>query len=360
MKKIEISTPSKSYQVITGEGIIKTLKKEIERRKLYRNIFIVTDDTVKRLHSKKILSSFEGHTGLLNMFSFKPGEESKNHVTLNKIYQALLSHRYGRDTLIIAFGGGVVGDMAGYAASTFMRGVQYLQVPTTLLAAVDSSVGGKTGIDFEELKNVVGTFYQPDLVLADIEFFDTLPQEELLCGLGEILKYGILTGGSLYNFIAKNQALILKKDRKVLSKLVCESVTVKSAVVQEDERESGLRKILNLGHTFAHAYETVLHYQVKHGQAVIAGLKCAVDLSFNLGIITEKIYREYGKYFSEFFPALPFDKIQPAELYDVMLKDKKNSNGQVRFVLPSEPGKILVDVETDKKLVLKTLAEVAR
>lgn len=359
MKKINIALRDNPYEVIIGDGLLGKLGGEIKKRDLYKNLFVFTDSNVERIYGAAIRSLLHDWDGKLSLYSFPAGEASKNIDVLQQAYRQLISEGFGRDTLIIAFGGGVVGDMAGFLASTYMRGVQLIQVPTTLLAAVDSSVGGKTGIDFMHVKNVIGTFYQPRLVLIDTNLLNTLPREEILCGMGEIMKYAMLSGSELFDYVKKNSGKVFLKDPKVLGRLIMESVGIKSAVVLEDEKESGLRKILNLGHTFAHAYESVMNYELKHGEAVIAGLACAADLSKRLGLLDEKLFNKYIGFIGSVKVSVPFEGLDNQALYSAMLKDKKNRNGKIKFVLPASGGEILLDVEADRDNVIKTLQAVS-
>lgn len=355
MKKVEVKLTGNPYQVIIGSGIINSVPKEIKKRKLNRNILVVIDGNVERTSGSTIKSALSGHEGMVKYFTLKPGENSKSPEMLNRIYSFLLKNNYGRDSVIVAAGGGVTGDISGFAAATYMRGIQYVQIPTTLLAAVDSSVGGKTGINFYKTKNMIGAFYQPEFVIAELDFFQTLPDEEITCGLGEIIKYAFLADQKFYEYIDKNLDKIIIKDTSVLEKVVSECVKIKAAVVAQDEREGGIRKILNLGHTFAHAYETVLNYKIKHGEAVIAGLACALNLSLIMNIIDQNRFDSLSHLVKRVKPRIKFDRLDKSALYKVMLKDKKNRNGRIRFVLPSEPGVILLDVEADKKDVFRAL-----
>ncbi|HEX2962357.1 MAG TPA: 3-dehydroquinate synthase [Ignavibacteriales bacterium] len=357
MKKFNIELKDRTIPVLLGSGIFGTIVSEIEKRKLKGNILLITDGNVNRLYRKKVEKAFEGFKGNFNTLVLKPGENTKSQENLNKIYSFLLKKKYSRDTLIIAMGGGVIGDIAGFAAATFMRGVKYIQVPTTLLAVSDSAIGGKTGINLNNIKNIIGAFYQPEFVLADLEFIKSLPHKEVLCGTGEILKYAYLSDMAFYRFIEANAGKLLKKNPEVVEKAAAKSVKIKTEVVSEDEKEGGKRKILNLGHTFAHAYESVLDYKIKHGEAVIAGLACALILSRRLGYLNEEKFLKISRMLRDFHPDIKFSKLNLNSLYNAMMSDKKNKNGKIRFVLLKGVGEIVTDVEAGKKDVLKTLKE---
>jgi 3-dehydroquinate synthase len=259
-----------------------------------------------------------------------------------------LGKKYNRDTLIIAAGGGVVGDLAGYAAATFMRGVQLVHLPTTLLAMVDSSIGGKTGINFNKNKNIIGAFFQPEFVMADLEFLKTLPKSEIICGTGEIIKYAYLSNNDFFNYVNDNLNEILICNLTVLDKVISESVKIKSAVVKQDEKETGLRKILNLGHTFAHAYESELNFRIKHGEAVIAGLISALYLSNRLKILSKEKFDRFIKLPLKINLSAAFNKLNKENVYNRMFSDKKSRGGRIKFVLLADTGKILIDVDASK------------
>jgi 3-dehydroquinate synthase len=365
MKKLNINLSENSYPILIGNGLFARLFDEIYKRRNYGKILFLVDGNVSRIYRKQIIELIDGYfTGkgldsstIVKILPIKPGETSKSIETLSKVYSYMIDNNFGRDSLVVALGGGVVGDLAGFAASTFMRCVDYVQVPTTLLSAVDSSVGGKTGINFLHTKNIVGSFYQPKFVLIDLDFLKSLNKTEILCGAGEILKYAFMTGPGFYSFIKKNIDKLLTLDNVVLTKIIVECLKIKGSVVESDEKESGLRKILNLGHTFAHAYESVLEYKVKHGEAVAAGLVCAVILSRKLSLMDEALYQDFINFLKQFTIRKSFNNLDKQKLYSAMLKDKKNRGGKIKFVLPHSIGELLVDVEADKDDVVYSLNE---
>ena len=290
-----------------------------------------------------------------DFYTLKKGELAKSHSELNKIYSALIEKKYGRDTLILAIGGGVTGDLAGYAASTYMRGIQLLHVPTTLLADVDSSIGGKTGINFNNRKNMIGTFYQPEAVLIDTDFIRTLPEGEFVSGLGEVIKYAFITTKNFYDFTFNNLDKILSRNFEVLNKIIYESVLFKSSVVAKDEKESGLRKILNFGHTFAHAYESDLNFKIKHGEAVIAGIISALYLSYIKGYLREKKLNEFLTNLSLIKLPTGLKKLNTENVLDFMRNDKKNRGNKIKFILLKNIGEIVSDVEADRREVIQSI-----
>lgn len=236
-----------------------------------------------------------------------------------------------------------------------MRGIKYIQVPTTLLASVDSSVGGKTGVNFNNAKNFIGSFYQPELVLIDTAFFSSLPKDEVICGLGEIIKTAYLINETFYSVISSSLRNIIKKDFTKAESLIYESVNFKSNVVMMDEKETGLRKILNFGHTFAHALETESEFKIKHGQAVIFGIVCAHYLSSQYGFINNKDLAENFLLVDQVKRFISIPAINPADLYNGMLLDKKNRNGRIKFVVIKNIGRVYIDFEAGREKVIKAI-----
>ena len=353
--KLQVALKENPYPVFIGNGILNHIEGFLEEYRINKNLLLIIDKNVENAHPGKIEKLFKNRKRKVNYYYLKPGENSKSYLELNKIYSYLLSNNYGRDTAIIAVGGGVTGDLAGYAASTFMRGIQLVHIPTTLLAAVDSSIGGKTGINFEKKKNMIGAFYQPKFILTDIDLLKTLPRAEITSGLGEIVKYAFLSDKKFYSFVSDNYEKIYAYDYDALEKIIFDSTSIKAAVVKQDEKESGLRKILNLGHTFAHAFETKLDFKIKHGEAVDAGIISAIFLSYNIGLIRKDQVQA--------LLSLPLMiKIPPkvkgldkVSLIEIMMHDKKNRNEKIKFVLLSGIGKIILDAEAKENEIIKSL-----
>jgi 3-dehydroquinate synthase len=355
MKKIDINLPQNGYSVFVGEGIFKQLLSKIKYHKLNKNLFFVIDKNVYSKHSKQIDSTINSYNGKSNFIIIEATEKLKSFSTMQKIYKALLDNDYSRDTLLIAIGGGIIGDICGFVAATFSRGIQYVQVPTTLLSAVDSSVGGKTGINFGNTKNIIGAFNQPNFVLIDIDFIQTLNHDELLSGLGETIKYAFLTNKQFYKYVTKNIDEVFNKNSKVLKKIINESVRFKGDVVISDEKESGNRKMLNLGHTFAHAFEVETKYKLKHGQAVIVGIACALYLSKELGLLNELKLNELLYLIRQFKNEIALGKLNFDKMISVMLHDKKNRDGKIKFVLLQDIGNIVLDVEANETAIISSL-----
>ena len=352
------STPSeRSYPIHIGNGILSHSEIIVDHLPRKRAA-IVTNTTVAPLYMERLRSVLEGQGVATVPIVLPDGEEHKNWRTLNSIFDALLGHRCERSTPIIALGGGVVGDLAGFAAATYLRGVPFIQIPTTLLAQVDSSVGGKTGINHPLGKNMIGAFYQPRVVLADTATLDTLPERELRAGIAEIIKYGLIRDPGFLEWLEQNMAKILIRDADVLVEAIRRSCVNKAEVVQADEREGGGRALLNLGHTFGHAIENAMGYGVwLHGEAVAAGTMLAAELSRRMGMIGEaeverirKIYAQAG--LSAIAPALG-----PEKYLRLMGLDKKVEGGNMRFILLRHIGEAVLHSDVPADILTETLVE---
>ena len=317
---------------------------------------IVTNTTVAPLYLDALLAMLHIHGVETIPIILPDGEKYKNAETLGLIYDALLTHRCERNTPLIALGGGVIGDMTGYAAATYMRGVPFIQLPTTLLAQVDSSVGGKTGINHPLGKNMVGAFYQPQIVLIDIATLDTLPDREFSAGIAEVIKYGLIRDLPFFEWLEQNMEKLLARDAEALQYAITRSCQNKAEVVGVDERESGERALLNLGHTFGHAIETGMGYGVwLHGEAVAAGTIMAADLSHRLGWLTQKDVTRTRLLFERAHlqvsgPALGIEKY-----LHLMGLDKKVVGGKIRFVLLKAIGHAVVSGNVPEELLRLTL-----
>lgn len=352
------STPhERSYPIHIGSGILGQagiILNLLPRKR----VAIVTNTTVAPLYLEKLRSALESQ-GVVSVPIILPdGEEHKNWQTLNLIFDALLTYRCERSTPIIALGGGVVGDLAGFAAATYLRGVPFMQFPTTLLAQVDSSVGGKTGINHALGKNMIGAFYQPRAVVADSTTLDTLPERELRAGIAEIIKYGLIRDPDFLEWIERNITGLLARDSEVLVEAIRRSCVNKAEVVEADERESGVRALLNLGHTFGHAIENAMGYGVwLHGEAVAAGTVLAAELSQRMGMIgkvdVERIRNIYGQ------AGLPVTapNLGPEKYLHLMGLDKKVEGGKMRFILLNRIGKAVVRSDVPAAVLAETLLE---
>ncbi|STY28742.1 3-dehydroquinate synthase [Legionella wadsworthii] len=301
-------------------------------------ILIVTNKTIAPLYLEHVQSAFKGTQ--CDSLILEDGEQYKNEKSLYAIYDVLIQKKHHRDTTLIALGGGVIGDITGFAASTYQRGVKFVQIPTTLLAQIDASIGGKTGINHISGKNMIGSFYQPQAVITDLMTLETLPEREFRAGLAEMIKYGLLSGGDFYNTLQRALHEGLTAQSPLLAQLILECCRIKAQYVETDEKEAGQRALLNLGHTFAHALETYTHYkQWLHGEAVAIGLYCAAVLSLEMQLVDKEFVLQVEQVLQ--LAGLPHKipkNIDLILLKDLMKSDKKIKNQCLRFVLIKKAG----------------------
>ena len=333
MQTIRVETPTAKYEVVAGSGLVETLAPRIERviGRLPRRVFVLTSPSIWALWNESFCASFREQPVALFL---PPGEKYKTMASVERLTREMMRSGADRGSLLIAFGGGIVGDVGGFLAAVFMRGIPYVQVPTTFLAQVDSSVGGKTGVNLPEGKNMVGCFHQPRAVFADIGVLGTLPERELKAGLMESVKAGIIRDRSLVRFMEENVGAIVGRDAKALEKVIAASIRMKAGVVTQDERDTGLRMILNLGHTVGHAIEQATAYKVLlHGEAVGWGMVAALYLARQRGTISSAQFDRLEKLVFLYGP-LPALKVRPAKVVAATGADKKNVGGVRRFVLP--------------------------
>lgn len=319
-------------------------------------VLVVTNQTVAPLYLQWVQAAFINIQ--CDVVILEDGEHYKNQQSLFAIYDALISNKHHRDTTIIALGGGVVGDMAGFAAATYQRGVDFIQIPTTLLAQVDSSVGGKTAINHPQGKNMIGSFYQPQAVLIDVATLDTLPEREFRAGLAEVIKYGLLAGGTFLEQLCDVLQPDFSSQHPKLPKLIAECCAIKARFVEADEKEKGLRALLNLGHTFAHALEAYTKYQRwLHGEAVAIGLYCAAVLSHKIDLIDTQLVAQIEQMLQN--AGLPHKiprSINLEKLKELMSLDKKIKNNRLRFVLIKAPGDCYLEDQITAENLYNTLA----
>ena len=333
MQTIRVETPTAKYDVMAGSGLIQTLAPRIERvtGRLPRRVFVLTSAPIWALWGKAFLSSFAEPPMALFL---EPGEEYKTLKSVELLLRQMAQAGGDRGSLLIAFGGGIVGDVGGFLATIYMRGIPYVQVPTTLLAQVDSSVGGKTGVNLPEGKNLIGSFHHPLAVFADIGVLGTLPERELKAGLMESVKAGIIRDRSLVRFMEEHADEVLGREARALEKVIAASIRMKAEVVKQDEREHGLRMILNLGHTVGHALEQATGYKaLLHGEAVGWGMVAALYLARRRGTISSGQFERLENMIHLYGP-LPALKLRVPKVVGATEGDKKNVGGVTRFVLP--------------------------
>lgn len=319
---------------------------------------VITNETIEGLYREQ-MNSWKEQLDNYHEVVIKDGEAYKNMDSIMTMLDYMLEHKLDRKAVIIAFGGGVIGDMAGFAASLFLRGVRFVQVPTTLLAMVDSSVGGKTAVNHPMGKNLIGAFYQPRFVWIDTTYLDTLEQREYLAGCGEVMKYGFIGGPKAFEFVQDEFTHLCNRMTTAVQKAIALSVEIKAEVVSMDEKENGCRALLNFGHTFGHALEKVLGYgTILHGEGVFWGIRCAIELGKITGTVPEKFHLAYEEAKSAILYPEIKGKMDLDALYAAMFSDKKVDTGVIRFVLPTEPGSSIIYRDATRAQVVETLTMV--
>ncbi|MDO8414115.1 MAG: 3-dehydroquinate synthase [Gallionellaceae bacterium] len=356
MKTLTVGLAERSYPIHIGSGLLS--RPELLLPHLpHKKTAIVTNTVVAPLYLESLSALLQAQGITVLPILLPDGEQYKNTETLGLIYQALLTHRCERTTPLIALGGGVIGDMTGYAAATYLRGVPFIQIPTTLLAQVDSSVGGKTGINHTLGKNMIGAFYQPQAVLADITTLNTLADQELRAGLAEVIKYGLIRDLDFFQWLEQNMDKLLARDASALQYAITCSCQHKAEVVAADERESGERALLNLGHTFGHAIETGMGYgEWLHGEAVAAGTIMAADLSCRLGWISAQDTARIRSLFERAGLPVLGPALGEEKYLQLMGLDKKVAGGKMRFILLKSIGHAVLSADVPPNLLRQTLA----
>jgi len=352
MKKIKlnINTVTQKYPIIIGRNIATNISKIISNSSItFNKCLIVVDKNVPHKNLIKIKKSLRKKAVFI--YNLDSNEKNKNFTTVNSILRIMLNHNFSRQDCLISLGGGITGDIGSFAASIFKRGLKFINIPTTLLSQVDSSIGGKTGVNTKLGKNLIGTFYQPKLVISDINFLHSLPTREIICGYGEVLKHSLIDNKNFFNFLRKNFTSIINLKSPFIEKAIYESCKVKKKIVEKDEKEKNLRKLLNFGHTFAHAYEAALNYSKKlnHGEAVILGIQSALRFSYANKILKLKEYELIKSHIEKsklpmnlkkYFSSKDYNKI-----LSFMLNDKKNASKKINLILLKSIGYPVIDKE---------------
>jgi shikimate kinase / 3-dehydroquinate synthase len=353
------SAKQRSYPIHIGNGILEKVDLVLPYLP-QKKVAIVSNTTVAPLYLDKVRSALESY-GVVSVPIILPdGEEYKNWKTLNQIFDVLLNQKCERNTAILALGGGVIGDLTGFAAATYLRGVPFIQMPTTLLAQVDSSVGGKTGINHPLGKNMIGAFYQPRLVLADSVTLDTLPARELRAGIAEIIKYGLIRDPAFFDWLEQHMAQLLVRDPAILNEAIRRSCENKAEIVAADEKESGVRALLNLGHTFGHAIENGLGYGVwLHGEAVAAGIVMAAELSCRMKLICATDVTRIREIFLRAGLPVHAPKFVPKKYLQLMTLDKKVEAGKIRFILLNRIGEAVMHADVPTAVLSETISACA-
>ena len=357
MKKIDINLSERSYRIVIVPGLLNDVSNKLSKIVSKKNVLIITDDNVNKLYGKKVLEEVNSIADKASIASITPGEASKTLSTVETLYHKAVASGLDRSSAIIALGGGVVGDIAGFVAASYMRGIDLIQIPTSLLAMVDSSAGGKTGVDLPEGKNLVGAFWQPKKVLIDPEVLKTLPKREIGCGLAEVVKYAMIFDEKFFSFLESNVKQLNELDATVYSSIIAKCCELKADIVEKDEREtSGLRIVLNYGHTFAHAIETITGYKkINHGEAVAIGMCMAASLAVDDARLDDAAELRQENLLRKLHLPCSIEGIKPSQIYDAMTKDKKTISGKLRFILPDTIGEATVVENIEKQLILNAI-----
>ncbi len=343
---VNVPLGNRSYPIYIGTGLLQRTGVFFRRHGISKKIVIITDTTVARLYLRVVTSALQKSGFTVCPIIIPPGENQKKLRRAERIFTKLLKWNIDRSATIVALGGGVIGDLAGFVAATYQRGIALVQIPTTFLAQVDSSIGGKVGVNHVLAKNMIGAFYQPKFVLADTSVLKTLPRREIVCGLGEVIKYGIILDKKFFSFTEKNLSHALRSDTHVLQSLVKRSCQLKAYVVSRDEREGGFRAILNFGHTIGHALEHAGGYSyLKHGEAILYGMVGETHIARSCSMITATVKERVEQCIAGIpLPKLSSLKISFSSLVGTMLMDKKTKNGMIRMVLPYSIGKVSLPI----------------
>jgi len=350
MKKINI----KSYDVLIDETFLKRLIVDLKSEKWGKKYAIITDSKVKKLYGDKLQSDLKKVGIKSTIISFPHGEKNKNFYTIEKILDQLFKDEFHRDDAIIALGGGIPGDIAGFVASIYMRGIPYVQIPTTLMAMIDSSIGGKTGIDSEWGKNLIGTFYQPKRVYINPKFLETLPKKQIRNGVAEIIKYGAIAKPSLLKILKKNKKEIFIFNQKILSKIIFTCIKIKAGFVITDEKEHGMRKYLNYGHTIGHTIEKVSGFSIQHGESIAIGISIINTIAVSERLMTKKdadLIKSLLKLYS--LPTKLAQTISNIKLINALKLDKKIHNGKRQFVIVPKLGKVKISTSITNRDIIK-------
>ena len=346
--RIDVPTPSRSYSVLLDDGVLDRVGSLLDELKLPARRFIVSSPLVWKLHGARVARSAKKIEPIL----IPDGERNKQLPTVTRVYDALVKATADRSSTLVTFGGGVIGDMAGFAASTYLRGIPLVHIPTTLLAQVDSAIGGKVGVNHPLGKNLIGSFFQPHAVLIDPTVLASLPRREFRAGLYEVIKYGMTSSPALFDRVGRDLKKIFDREPSALTPIIAESCQIKATVVAADEKESGIRRILNFGHTAGHAIEAVTRFKrFRHGEAVAYGMLVAAQLSVTRGALAEADRKALADLIASLGPLPPISDLSAAQMLESIRHDKKVVAGRLHFVLPTAIGAwAIVDDVTEKEI----------
>lgn len=350
-KRITVNQNKQPIYDIVIESSYDKLAKEVQNIGVTGKVCIVTDSNVSPLYCAEVKGILETVASKVTVFEFPAGEESKTLDTVKKLYTHLIEEHFERKDMLVALGGGVTGDMTGYTAATYLRGIDFIQIPTTLLSQVDSSIGGKTGVDFDQYKNMVGAFHMPKLVYMNLSTLSTLPEEQFASGMAEVLKSGLIKDSAYYEWVITNLSEIMEKDSSTLEQLVEGSCNIKRIVVEKDPTEQGERALLNLGHTIGHAIEKLKNFTLLHGECVALGIIAAAHISWKRGLLNTEEFFEIRDMMVGFDLPISLDDLTPEEIIQATKLDKKMEQGTVKFILLNSIGKAFITKDvTDEEM----------
>ena len=359
IKTLHVELKENSYPLLVGVGIFKKIGDILKSHVKSKKILIVTDSFVKDQYASYVSDSLANVGFDVDLIEVPVGEESKSLEQLGRILDSLIAHQLDRSSTLIAIGGGVVGDIGGFAASVYMRGINYIQIPTTLQAQVDASVGGKTAINHPKGKNLIGAFHQPKMVLIDVDTLKTLPRRDIQAGLIEVIKMGVICDKTLFSMVEDELESILDLHTSTLIEVIARACENKADIVAKDEKESRLRMVLNYGHTFGHALEALTHYKrYRHGEAVSIGMNCAAHLAVNLNMFFLTDFERQRSLLNRAKLPTTFPQdISPEAIYDAMSLDKKSLGGKLRLILPVSIGEVVIRDDVTKKEIIHSITQ---
>ncbi|MCI9386361.1 MAG: 3-dehydroquinate synthase [Lachnospiraceae bacterium] len=358
-QRLTINLNDQPIYDIVYEQDFQNLAKELEPFGINeRKLCVITDTRVKGFYADAICEELKDNCKEIVVYDFPNGEENKNLDTVRNIYAFLIQNKFGRKDMLLALGGGVVGDTTGFVAATYLRGIDFIQVPTTLLAQVDSSIGGKTGVDFDQYKNMVGAFYMPKLVYMNVSTLKTLDDRQYYSGMGEVLKHGLIKSARFYEWIIDNMYEIHERNLETLEDMVYKSCTCKKLVVEKDPTEKGERAILNFGHTIGHAIEKAKNFELMHGECVALGCVAAAYISWKRNMLSKDEYYEIRDMFVPFNLPISIEDINPEEIYALTTSDKKMEGNQIKFILLKKVGKAMIDTTVSKEEIIAGINEI--
>ena len=346
------------YDIVFSQSFAELAEELKDLEAENKKLCIVTDSNVEKLYAKELKELLTGKCRKVVVYSFPAGEASKTLDTIKKIYRFLIEEGFDRKDMLLALGGGVVGDMTGYAAATYLRGIDYVQIPTTLLAQTDSGIGGKTGVDFDGYKNMVGAFKMPRLVYMNLAVLKTLDDRQFFAGFAEVMKHGLIKDASFYEWLISNMYEICERDMDTLEEMVMRSCTIKKLVVEKDPTEQGDRALLNFGHTIGHAIEKAKNFELYHGECVALGVVAAAYISWKKELLSMEEYYEIRDMFVPFYLPITVENIEPEQIVELTKSDKKMEDGKLKFVLLKKIGKAVIDRSVTEEEILAAVKEI--